>query len=127
MDHTALHPALNIPYLNGSSFCKALSARLYTVPQQCFISKNKLCLYLQCMAKHLLSMKSREEISLCKLFGRSYLFLPFMCNVLARTNFSEVHLFVLLQDEIVKHSGMIINSNVTLCKLYSNYKSYLGS
>lgn len=98
MDHKALHSALNLPYLNGSSFCKALSARLYTVPQQCFISKNKLCLYLQCMVKHLLSMESREEISFCKLFRHSYLLLPFMCNVLSKTNVSEVHLFVLQQD-----------------------------
>lgn len=41
-----------------------------------------------------------------------------MCNVLSKANFSEVHLFVLLQDEIVQHAGKIINSNVTLCKLY---------
>lgn len=84
-------------------------------------------MYLQSVVKHLLGMQSREEISLCKLFGHSYLTILFMRSVLSKTHFSKVHLFVLLQDEIVQHSVKIINSNVTLCKLYSNYKSYLGS
>lgn len=84
-------------------------------------------MYLQCMVKHLLGMQSREEISLCNLFRHSYLSILFMRSVLSKTHFSKVYLFVLLQSEIVQHSGKIINSNVTLCMLYTNYKSHLGS
>jgi len=64
-------------------------------------------------------MQSKEEISFCKLLRCSHLLPLFMQNA---TNFSEVHLFVLKQDEIVQHCGKIINLNVTLCKLCRNHE-----
>lgn len=50
-----------------------------------------------------------------------------MCSVLSKTHFSTVHLFVSVRNELAQHAGTITNSNATFCKLYSNYKSYLGS
>lgn len=100
-----------------TSPCEVLPALFNNVSRHCFISKNKLGLYLQCMVKHLLSMQSGGEISLRKLFWHSYLsiiYFRFMCNVLSKAHFSKVHVFVSVQDEIVQHSGTIINSNVTL-------------
>lgn len=126
ISHSA-SPSLTIPYVKGSSFLATLSdltvfhsnVSLVKTSSAC-ISNAWLNICSACKAERKYHTVNCLHIHTCG-------FHSFMFNTLSKTNFSQVYYLSWYKMKLCKILAKIINSNVTISKLYSNYKSYLDS